>query len=83
MDDPADGGTLTSIQREDMEIEKDKGKRPISDSQLGKAGEGTSGTVKEGLAKEGTEEWGNVYPNRRQFPSYKSNRPESEKILAI
>ena len=36
-----------------MEVEKEKGKRPISDSQLGELGEGPSGTIKEILEKEG------------------------------
>ena len=53
MEDPVDEGTLATVQSIDMEIEKDKGKRPISDSQLGKSREGTSGIVKESLEKEG------------------------------
>ena len=62
MDDHAVGVTLTPIQRAYMEIEKDKGKRPISDSQLGKSGEDTSGTVIEIFAKEGNQRMGQCLP---------------------
>ena len=68
MEDPADGGTLTPVQREDMEIEKDKGKRPISDSQLGKSGEDTSGTVIEIFAKEGNQRMGQCLPKSKTIP---------------
>ena len=53
MGDPMNGGTLSPIQSMDMEVDKDKGKRPIYDSQAGKSGEGTSGIVKKILEKEG------------------------------
>ena len=68
MGDPADGGTLTPVQSADMEIEKDKGKRPISYSQLGKAGEGTSRTVKEVLAKKGNRRMGQFLPKLKTIP---------------
>ena len=51
-----------------MEIELDKGKRPIFDSQLGKAGEGTSGTTKDNTAKEVNKRMGHCLPKSKTVP---------------
>ena len=75
-----EGGTLTPIQSVDMEVEKDKGKRPICDSQVEKSGEGTSGTIKEILTKEGNQRTGKCLPKSKTIPKLQSNQPESEKI---
>ena len=68
MEDHADEGSLTPVQSMDMEFEKDKGKRPISDSQSGKSGEGTSGTTKEILTKEGNRRTGQCLPKSKTIP---------------
>ena len=46
MSKPSDRGAMLPVQSLALEIEIDKGKRPISDTQLGKGGEGTSGIDK-------------------------------------
>ena len=68
MDDHADGGTLTPVQSTNMEIEKDKGKIPIFDSQLGKVEEGTRKNIKEGLEKEGNRRMGQCLPKSKTIP---------------
>ena len=68
MEYPVDRGTLTPGQSVDMEINKDKGKSPIFDSQLGKSGECISGTVKEILEKEGNRRMGQCLPKSKTIP---------------
>ena len=63
-----DRGTLTVVQSADMEIEKDKGKRPISDSQLRKSGEDTRGIVKESFEKEGNKRMGQCLTKSKTIP---------------
>ena len=70
MEDLADRGSLTPIQSMDMEFEKDKGKRPISNSQAEKSGEGTSRTVKESLTKEGNKRSRQCIPKSMYTPMF-------------
>ena len=68
MSEPSDGAAMPPIQSSSMETEIDKGKRPIYDTQLGKAGEGTSGTNKEMSAKEVNRRMGQCVPKSKTVP---------------
>ena len=68
MSNPSDGGAMPPIQSSAMEIEIDKGKRPIFDTQLGKVGEGTSGTDKDISPKEVNRRVGQCMPKSKTVP---------------
>ena len=68
MSDPSDGGAVPLIQISTTETEIDKGKRPIFDTQLGKVGEGTSGTDKEISPKEVSKRVGQCVPKSKTVP---------------
>ena len=63
-------------------LRKIRGKGESLTPNWGMQGKALAALLKKSRQRKGTEEWGNVYPNQRRFPSYKSNRQESGKISA-
>ena len=59
---------MPPVQSSAMEIEIDKGKRPIFDTQLGKVGECTSGTDKDISPKEVNRRVGKCMPKSKMVP---------------
>ena len=68
MKELVDGGAEPPVQSSKLESEKDKGKRPASDTHLGKDGEGTSGSNKENKVNGLNIRAGKCFPKSKMIP---------------